>query len=472
MTLVLSLHRRLSFLVTVCCVLTEIHGVNRALYESIADEFESIIEKNGFSINHGKMVMDKAEQCGHSGDGNYGTYEIPTAPNEFTVDLNTACEHRFGPTEAVVFMCQTPPSEAEYFSYTHFLSTKIHLGRSKKIEASLSDSINPINVNVLSKSDEPKDSFGKDIAIITTASQETLNIVKAALIEAGVPDGVINYQVISADVVDIGLSKGSDSIGFIHHVIGLDEQSGYLNDRSVYLDDPKCTVVRLTPGVGESRSGVQAYKPFPPSERAPNGSGDDEDYLRRPLNKVERSIKTSIIAKYQTVNAATVSQAKDPESCISKFKPCSGDNSDAITFTNFPGMPYHTNSFYILYGVNHVQTGFATVQTISVNDMGGNLLGMVNVNAELIGSASVYPNVEDNDELFAVMITRDCKGSNFCMEISPSMGEDRSKYGPLTFSEDIILNPNTGTAPSEKEILVFRVLYGKFLGGALPRSIN
>lgn len=444
---------------TLLCALAP-QNVKSEPYDAISDLFDPYMESKGYMVSYGKMVMHPAEECDDFARGlcssddpfhSFGTFEVPTVANEYVEDLDKNYEHRFHATEAVVFMCKTP-SESDYFSYTPFLSKRVYLARSRAIHASLSDSLNPFTIKVERVDDSYEAAFGKNTVIIASASKGTKDTVVAALLQAGVSEDIMNFLDISSDVVDIGVSKDKDSIGFMHRVIG--------DVSDDYMMDPQCKITRLTP-VMNSRTGVQAYKPLAAPYRAKKESGESEAYLSRTLNQLERFIKKSYYAKYQTVTANTVSQTKKPEKCLSKAKPCFGDNSDYTSYSNFPGLPMHTNTFFVLHGVNHVETGFATLQTISVSDMSGNSFGTINVGSELFNSASVYMSSEYDDKLFAIMIARNCEDIEYCMEVSADNLPLAAKYLPLKFSETLVLNPKTGTGPSEKEIEPFRVIYGE-----------
>lgn len=459
---------RLVLIATLLCSLTQTQNVNSEIYDDFSEKFESIMETEGFLIANGKMVMHSAESCedfesglcsGNDPFDSFGTYDIPAVVNEYTDDLDKY-EHRLSPTEAVVAFCKTP-SGPDYFSYTHFLSKRVFLARSKSIYASLSDSLNPDTINVKRADDSYEAAFGKDFVIITTASEETLQTVFSALKESGVSEEIMNLQVISTDVVQLGLSRDKDVIGFKHFVIGEASED--------YMSDPKCEIVRLTP-ITNSRSGVQAYKPLAAPTRASKESGYDEKYLTRTLNKMERFIKKAHVAKYQSITAKTVLQSRDPETCLSKAKPCSGDNSDFTEYLNLSGVTLHTNKFFVLYGVNHVETGFATIQSIRVSDMNDNSLGSINVGDELFNSAAVYMTNEYNDKLFAVVVARDCTNFEHCVEVPADDVLSGAMFSPIKFLETLVLNPKTGTGPSEEEILPFKVVYGEMM--AIARNIG
>jgi len=178
---------------------------NNADREAAAATFKSYMENKGYLVDKGEFQFWSPEDCeeegglkcfGNNPDSPYGLYSFYNDfEGEYTNDLNLDLERRLRIDEAVVFFGLTPPL-AKYFGFTHYLGRREKdpgIG-SKRKSSSLSDTINPMNINVTGDGSYEA-SFNSDVCIVTTGDQNMFKAVKEGMQYAGVPPEVMNLQV-------------------------------------------------------------------------------------------------------------------------------------------------------------------------------------------------------------------------------------------------------------------------------------
>ena len=120
---------------------------------------------------------------------------------------------------------------------------------------------------------------------------------------------------------------------------------------------------------------------------------------------------------------------------------------------------------FIIYGINHVKTGYAKYMSVTLYGLNGIAFASLNSDDDMEGTAAKFiPNSPNVDKLFAVVMARDCQNYANCLKI-PYAGSKGLPAGvpPLMVSRNI-LNPQTGTGADSEELVPTRLMFAK-----LPR---
>jgi len=361
--------------------------------EVAAESFENYMRGNGYSVDRGKLVYWDLEKCqqeggalkcfGNNPDSPYGINSFlneNAVDGEYTKDLDINIERRFRADEAIVFFGLTPP-EAKYIGYTHYLS-KRRFGRSKRINASLGDTINHLNINVTGDG-SPGDTFNSDVCIVTTADQNMFDAIATGMLSVGVPSDSMNLQVLAKDTLQLGLTKHHDSISWLNRIVRFaDKEAG-----TAYMANPPVFLFRITPLTEKE------IAPYPIPIRKTRKTGQNENYMWYTIERLERTLRkvrhwlpcifmiiqgSSFVTcffysqflrgllqlsplvfqrfdrKVRTsyINPSSKVTATFGETCLKKEKNCKRDNSDAAYFFNYPARNMGPNELLIIYGVS------------------------------------------------------------------------------------------------------------------------
>eukprot|EP00592_Proboscia_alata_P015959 CAMPEP_0194399770 /NCGR_PEP_ID=MMETSP0174-20130528/126839_1 /TAXON_ID=216777 /ORGANISM="Proboscia alata, Strain PI-D3" /LENGTH=443 /DNA_ID=CAMNT_0039196205 /DNA_START=168 /DNA_END=1499 /DNA_ORIENTATION=+ len=418
---------------------------------------------NGYSVDRGELVYWDLEKCqqeggalkcfGNNPDSPYGINSFlneNAVDGEYTKDLDINIERRFRADEAIVFFGLTPP-EAKYIGYTHYLS-KRRFGRSKRINASLGDTINHLNINVTGDG-SPGDTFNSDVCIVTTADQNMFDAIATGMLSVGVPSDSMNLQVLAKDTLQLGLTKHHDSISWLNRIVRFaDKEAG-----AAYMANPPVFLFRITPLTEKE------IAPYPIPIRKTRKTGQNENYMWYTIERLERTLRKRFDRKVRTsyINPSSKVTATFGETCLKKEKNCKRDNSDAAYFFNYPARNMGPNELLIIYGVNHVQTGFATYMSISIYDWNGVAFAALNSEDDMVGSASQFiPYMEHVDKAFAIVMARDCTEFTYCLEVPYTRPGFPSWVTPVLTVRNI-LHPNTTAGPDFEEIISTKVMYAK-----------
>jgi len=322
--------------------------------EVAAESFENYMRGNGYSVDRGKLVYWDLEKCqqeggalkcfGNNPDSPYGINSFlneNAVDGEYTKDLDINIERRFRADEAIVFFGLTPP-EAKYIGYTHYLS-KRKFGRSKRINASLGDTINHLNINVTGDG-SPGDTFNSDVCIVTTADQNMFDAIATGMLSVGVPSDSMNLQVLAKDTLQLGLTKHHDSISWLNRIVRFaDKEAG-----AAYMANPPVFLFRITPLTEKE------IAPYPIPIRKTRKTGQNENYMWYTIERLERTLRKRFDRKVRTsyINPSSKVTATFGETCLKKEKNCKRDNSDAAYFFNYPARNMGPNELLIIYGVS------------------------------------------------------------------------------------------------------------------------
>lgn len=443
---------------------------NNADREAAAATFKSYMENKDYLVDKGEFQFWTPEDCeeaggvhcfGNNPDSPYGVYAFHNDfEGEYTRDLNLNIERRLRIDEAVVFFGLTPPL-AKYFGFTHYLGRRINKIRagSKRKSSSLSDAINPMNINVTGDGSYEA-SFSSDVCIVTTGDQNMFEAVKEGMHNAGVPQEVMNLQVLSSETLNLGNDRTRDSITWLHRIMRfIDKDAG-----NAYMENPPVHLFRVSPKVPVDRALVV---PYPLPDRMNRTTGVGETDMRSSVQGLEAVLRRLFhlradISLFQARSKPTATQG---EQCLEDNANCKRDNPDAAYFANLPGYTLGQNDVFIIYGINHVKTGYAKYMSVTLYGLNGIAFASLNSDDDMEGTAAKFiPNSPNVDKLFAVVMARDCQNYANCLKI-PYAGSKGLSAGvpPLMVSRNI-LNPQTGTGADSEELVPTRLMFAK-----LPR---
>jgi len=431
------------FVAVVCLLFCSIYtcdGFTDLQRIEIAENFISAMNETGYDVGVGSIFNFMDRDCAlllvSGGDGcygnnptsPYGNYILPIIEGEFIdedapslpVGENHAWEvgeHRIRGDEAIIFFGKTPPKSA-YYGYTHYLKQrKLRDGKNVTIFGSLSDSLNPTNLNLdRSFHGSYEDSFDKDVVIIATPHRDVYSAVEEALNEAGVSSDIMNLQPISPELFRWGLGEEADTLSFLNRV-ALFENDEYGND---YLNDPPSIILRVTPRVEKN-----VTYPYPKPTRAPRTMATNEHYLEETLNALEESVFDTYSGNIVHTTTSVKEFPLFGEDCIMNAKPCFGDNSDATYFASFPEYTINDDQFYVIIGVDHMRSSTGAKYSSVVAGSSIKHLGIEEFNSidHMKGSSSAYlrSSHEHRDSVYATTLRRNCTGYDFCMEIGTGL---------------------------------------------------
>ena len=466
------------------------------------NDFISALEDRGFIVQEGKLKyfdMLKLVSEGKMGTAfannagaPYATYILPPAPNQNPspgqkppkgynpqdpdnypaniVYSVPGLDYKLRADEAIVLIGNTPPP-AYNFSYRSYLgfvenepskdySNAIPAGNAStgfyhNIGASMGDQIN--NHNIWTDNTPygaPGNPFSSSTIIITTADRGINAQMRDALVKSGFNPGIINNDNIPMGLTNMGLEKGKDTFSFLMRAaIWIDYDAGwdYINNLEKYV-----RVLRITP-----RTTYPHLNPWPIPDLKKHETGTTEfqvvPFARNGLNY----LRNEIIKKYQKEGFEPVDLNSklwilDGYEGILQDFPAYYDNRDGlyIRTDNFKLMT--DEDFVILYGVDHVQTGFATFFNISFyGEEYWNGVAAANTTDELRYPAAEYfpENYKNSKYYYAVKMARKTEEGNEII-IPYSTGNPKGSAYGVDNNEDayvgfrIYANPETSVAPA------------------------
>lgn len=439
------------------------------------------LDEAGFVVQDGEYGFTDAIALCNAGviqtcQGNnvgapYLAYKLPpapgqTIPNPFADERGLSLIYRLRPDEAILQIGYTPP-RATYFSYQSYLAFRYDPAQKQMTQMfnSLGDSLNNLTIQTAGG---PEDPFAARVILLTVADRGTAAAVTAALIDAGYPTEIINFDVISPSIVHMGLGPQDDLFQFLSRIALPDDPEAL----QVYLDHPGSVILRLTPK--EERVDLEPYSV--PTLRV-RGTGSTELDL---LPAVEE-LRTAILARYADLEATEIptvmAYSGEGYTAIQGNVNYLGDTRDAAYFSTVEVLAWtdptdrrraaaallsdDPNDFLIIYGVNHETTGKATYASCTFYGL-PYLNGVAGVTSRTYaGSAEDYlPGHPLSGYLYAWKVSRDSAGDPHCLEIPVGP----MHYG-VALDEPIIvffrtyLEPSTKVGPALNELVVDRVIH-------------
>jgi hypothetical protein len=397
------------------------------------EQFKSALAKDGFTVQEGKLeVFDIAKMAdmglipccwGNNPSTPYMVYKLPPAPGQTAPNMVSDApvrpenkglwsDFKLRGDEAVVFIGNTPPA-VDYFSYRSYLAGRHFPGESrfKRIFASLGDTLN----NMTIKTGGSDAAFDSPTMIVTTADKGINKRVHSAAVASGFSSGIINDDIVSPEIVKMGLEAEADSFAFIHRVAFFkDKKAG-----DAYLAKPQGTVLRLTP-----KSQTEKLQPHEVPRLRVRGNGDASEL---DLTDDLEELRQAILKKYQGAQVTELSTSiwlPEGYYAIQKGIDVIGENRDTTyLWTDQFTLADNPNEFIIVYGVNHAATGKVTYSNFGI--YGAKLINGVGAvsNHDFTGTAEEYlPDNPDAKYLYVWKVARRSNGDKQCLEIPFGVG--------------------------------------------------
>jgi hypothetical protein len=440
-------------------------------------EFLEYLEQAGFIVGKGYFgpanlllvyEMGLVPSCYYNNASSpYMSCALPEAPgqevpNNIKVHKNKGMgmwgDYRLRQDEAIVFIGWTPPAEVEYFSYRSYLFNRYLPGKKtfKDIFASLGDTLNNLTIAATDKFPKPKPFYGSFTIIITTANQETYNLISAAAQKAKYPIEIINKDVIPLSLVNMGLDKECDTFIFANRIGPETKENEKMLEH--YRSTCPALVFRLTP---------RQENPPAPFEVPPlrvRGTGDTKELDLVPALK---DLRKAIINKYKDFEATefeTRIWLGEGYDAIQRDIRVYGEDRDTVYLRSESSFLLNDDprEFLVIYGVNHAATNKATYSNFSIygtSHLNG-ACGMTN--HDFAGSADKYlPGCKEAKYLYVWKVARrrGCNGDENCLEVpfcKGVWGIDLSEEAFVGFRA--YLEKATKVGPLSTELLYDRVI--------------
>ena len=411
-----------------------------------ANEIREALEGQGYSVTEGCFYLFEVQDCGNmvSCFGNnptspYGLYAFPNVGDavndsivlphyqtadclgidEEEVDEDYYAAWHVREDEGFLFFGRTPP-ESVYFGQTTYLFDRPSTLYSEDPEtertitfASLGDTLNYLRVQTAQENP-----FDADIALITAADQQTYDDIAEAVLETGVDESLLNQHVIPLATEEYQLQMGwgedTDVFSWIWRMaIFSDPTEG---DAYQTTGQSPVLVFRITPDVEREAN------PMSVPDLITRGTGvteaDTFSGLEAALDELETAIRgahSDIVG----VNPETEILELTGPDCIVDGTNCLGDNRDAAYYRNLTGRRLANDEYFVVFGVNHEETGHAIYSNMSVY-YAELLLGIDSITSpNLLGSSHPYlPDTNEfRDQLFVLEVRRDCQSADYCLEV-------------------------------------------------------
>lgn len=117
---------------------------------------------------------------------------------------------QLGMDQALVLVGQTPPS-VQFFHYQVFALTVP--GIPTRMMMPVGDAINMATIRTIGS-----DKYNTPIVYIVTGNRETERLVRAAVLEAGYPEGIINVEAISPVIAPLGVGDEGSWFTLVHRL--------------------------------------------------------------------------------------------------------------------------------------------------------------------------------------------------------------------------------------------------------------
>lgn len=434
----------------------------------------SELAKDGFIIQQGKLEFFDIIKMydagyipvcwGNNPSTPYMIFKLPMAPGQTVPNTvsdsviypqNTGLwsDSKLRPDEAVIFIGKTPP-ELDYFSYRSYLALRYFPaeGRTRRIFASLGDTINNMDVNTTgTPNGKPGNPFNQDTVIISTADKGIDARVRSALQAAGYSPSITNTDIIPSGLLNMGLDEHADNFAFIHRV-------AFFKDKKAgddYMSKAQGTVLRLTP------KQPAKLDPFPVQPLKVRGTGDTSELnLFGALN----DLRNVILAKHGAANAKELNTSiwlMEGFDAIQRGVDVIGENRDTFYLrTDEFTLADNPNEYLIVYGVNHAATGKVTYSNFGVYGAKAiNGVGAVS-NHDFTGTAEAYiPGHPAAKYLYVWKVARRALGDPRCLEVKWDIGAAGIDLDQSCFvGFRAYLEKSTKVGPYWSEVLYDRVI--------------
>jgi hypothetical protein len=408
-----------------------------------------------------KTCFQGKQSC--AGSNPTSPYGYPTFLNVMTNTFNKAIQ--IDQNEAVVLIFRTPPQN-RYFGFTQYLMKKHN--EPTPVFASLSDTLNLAKLGTSGENIPGVSVFNTYSAIVWSSNINTVNLIKQMLMSLNFPESAINFMPLPASIPDYAFSQGYGETGDQFTML---MRTALPNDQAeldAYLIEKPFFAGKIGPMYPIE------YTPAPTIGYASEVSGILELDKFKNLNLALSSLVSDIRKKYgldynlRSLPIEFVS--KTGWDCIAGSSQCAGDNHDALYSydTKYPVTVKNLEDFIIVAGVNHQKTGKADYINHSVYDT-VHFAGIAGVADTLLttDSALYHAGVSSTDlkrivykNLYAYIISYDCKGKSYCLSIPAPTASNPvglNPGAPFVIVGRSYMEPNTLVRPLPAEIVPHQV---------------
>ena len=372
--------------------------------------------------------------------------------------------------EAVVLVGTLPP-ECKYFSLINYVfSSAVKPGKTygersffqygsaeagvyHPVFASMGEPVNMNNIRYAGG----ETCFGGQFAYIASGNQDTAESIRAALIEAGYDESMINIAPFYADTLRMGLEKGADVFSILMRTSQPADEAAF--DQWLASLSETMRVYRVTPKT-ETPENAYAYPTL-----TPRGTGVHEVQTLPEADKALDSIRQKLIAQYaeEYDYEELTARIAVPEGMTGYLNDenAQGDNRDTSYLMTNDFTLNSDEDFVVIYGVNHVATGKATYAN-TVLYARPMLNGIVSLyDSMYANSADAY--LEGGDGYYVLKLARTA-GDEFTATIPYSTDNANGRfYGAdnetqLFLAYRAYVEPETGVGPSYYEIVYDRAI--------------
>ncbi len=372
--------------------------------------------------------------------------------------------------EAVVLVGTLPP-ECKYFSLINYVfSSAVKPGKTygersffqygsaeagvyHPVFASMGEPVNMNNIRYAGG----ETCFGGQFAYIASGNQDTAESIRAALIEAGYDESMINIAPFYADTLRMGLEKGADVFSILMRTSQPADEAAF--DQWLASLSETMRVYRVTPKA-ETPENAYTYPTL-----TPRGTGVHEVQTLPEADKALDSIRQKLIAQYaeEYDYEELTARIAVPEGMTGYLNDenAQGDNRDTSYLMTNDFTLNSDEDFVVIYGVNHVATGKATYAN-TVLYARPMLNGIVSLyDSMYANSADAY--LEGGDGYYVLKLARTA-GDEFTATIPYSTDNANGRfYGAdnetqLFLAYRAYVEPETGVGPSYYEIVYDRAI--------------
>ena len=314
--------------------------------------------------------------------------------------------------------------------------------------------------------------------VIVTANTNTLNVVKKALRDSGVPDSIVNPYLVPASMTNVGSSDYPDQLSFIARFTAESQAEKQQIENFVQQGAP-ATKVAFIKGPGINGDVSVANLPKWEDKLVPNSV----EYTRKLDQKqtmLEQAVTNSYTQKGYSLKARLTQNMihVDPAACISTPEYCAYDSPDAL-YSAFPcdfapgpvdtlgctiRLEKDSQDVLMLLGVDHslfVNKTLAAYLSFESKEDTGSLDGTFSfVGLYTQGSAQQYIASHNSANLYAVKIARSCgSGELYCAAV-PYLGDTGTpeKTGFFILGRTY-LGKLTATAPNPGNLVPATLLW-------------
>lgn len=433
-------------------------GSTTSLPTEPVDAFKVLADRAGYEVREGQFdFLDHAKCCQegwnclwNNPSTPYGLYAFEPLPdqtgeNTMLDDEGRGRSFHLREDEVLVLLGSTPP-EARYFSYRSYVSWRPSETPVQLVIGSLGASLN----NQVVADQLGTSPYAADIAIVTSTDAGLEAEVHGMLEQAGwTAPQVFDDRMVHAEG-RYGLGPDADQFMAVTRTAVIADPAA----KDAYYADPGLTLLRLTP-----RQPREITQPHGRPQLPSRGTGTDEDAWTDALDALGDAIQARYTGPYDPVVQLANHFWFETLDCIDAGH-CSGDIRDRY-YSRVPNftMP-DDGTFAVVYGVNHERTGKASYSNFAVDTVEA-AIGLEAVNSrDMVGSAREFlPDHPQADDLYAWVVARDCAAMAVpnCIEV-PTDCPGVPLTDPMLVSFRAYLEPQTGAAPIEPELLADRVI--------------